>query len=125
MNVMLKAVVHNGTGKAARLDRPSAGKTGTSQDFRDAWFIGYTGEFIGGVWLGNDNGSPMKKVTGGGFPARLWKEVMITAHQGLPVRPIPSPHDLQAPQPRKVPNPVEDSELPKFIKEIFRIFGGD
>ncbi len=127
MNTMLKAVVQEGTGKAARLDRPSAGKTGTSQEFRDAWFIGYTGEFIAGVWIGNDNGAPMKRVTGGGLPARLWKDVMVTAHQGLSVKPIPSPQDPRdTPSPHEFPkNPLENLEVPKFIKEIFKLFGGE
>ncbi|MCW9034637.1 MAG: PBP1A family penicillin-binding protein [Rhodospirillales bacterium] len=125
MNVMLKAVVQDGTGKSAHLDRPSAGKTGTSQDFRDAWFIGYTGEFIAGVWVGNDNGASMKKVTGGGLPARLWKDVMVAAHQGLPIRPIPSPQEPKKIQPQRIPNPIENLEIPKFIKDIFKIFSGN
>ena len=75
-----------GTGKAARLDRPAAGKTGTTSDYRDAWFIGFTADYVGGVWLGNDNNAPMKRVTGGSLPARLWHDIMTDAHSGLPVR---------------------------------------
>ncbi len=89
MNAMLSQVIEQGTGRAARLDRPAAGKTGTSQDFRDAWFIGYTADLVAGVWLGNDDGRPMKKVTGGGLPAHLWRDVMTGAHDGLPKRPLP------------------------------------
>jgi penicillin-binding protein 1A len=87
---MLVAVVEQGTGRAARLDRPAAGKTGTSQDHRDAWFVGYTADYVAGVWLGNDDNSPMERVTGGGLPAELWRAVMLEAHQGLPARPLPS-----------------------------------
>ncbi len=79
MNYMLSAVLFEGTGRLAKLDIPAAGKTGTSQNFRDAWFLGYTEQLITGVWVGNDNGSPMKSVTGGGLPARIWREAMIYA----------------------------------------------
>lgn len=86
MQSMLQGVIDQGTGKAARLSRPAAGKTGTSQDFRDAWFIGFTNELVTGVWLGNDDSSPMKKVTGGSLPAVLWRQFMTDALKGAPVR---------------------------------------
>ena len=86
LQTMLSDVVTTGTGRAARLRRPAAGKTGTSQEFRDAWFVGFTAEMVTGVWLGNDNSSPMKKVTGGSFPARLWKGFMTEALKGAPAR---------------------------------------
>jgi penicillin-binding protein 1A len=89
MNAMLGRVVQSGTGRKAKLNRPAAGKTGTSQNYRDAWFIGYTADFAAGVWFGNDNGRPMKKVTGGGLPAKLWQKIMTKAHAGLPVRNLP------------------------------------
>jgi len=89
MNQMLAAVIESGTGKAARIGRPAAGKTGTNQDFRDAWFVGYTADLIAGVWAGNDNGAPMKGVTGGGLPARIWRDFMTGAHNGMPSRPLP------------------------------------
>ena len=82
MNHMMAGVIAGGTGKTARLDRPAAGKTGTSQNHRDAWFIGYTADLIAGVWIGNDNGKPMTRVTGGGLPAVLWKRFMTDAHRG-------------------------------------------
>lgn len=91
MNKMLARVITEGTGRKARLDRPVAGKTGTSQNFRDAWFIGYSAELIAGVWMGNDNGRPMKGVTGGGLPAETWRNFMIAAHKGRPKQPLPSP----------------------------------
>ena len=86
MQTMLQGVIDRGTGKAARLSRPAAGKTGTSQDFRDAWFIGFTNELVTGVWLGNDDSSPMKKVTGGSLPAMLWRQFMTDALKGVPAR---------------------------------------
>lgn len=86
LQTMLSDVVSSGTGRAARLKRPAAGKTGTSQEFRDAWFVGFTAELVAGVWLGNDNASSMKKVTGGSLPARLWKEFMTKALKGAPAR---------------------------------------
>ena len=92
MQRMMSAVIAEGTGKAARLDRPAAGKSGTTQDYRDAWFLGYTADYVAGVWLGNDDQRhEMKKVTGGGLPAQLWKQVMMAAHRGLPPRPLSLP----------------------------------
>lgn len=88
VNDLLRAVVAWGTGKAANPGRPAAGKTGTSQDFRDAWFVGYTGELVTGVWMGNDDSSPMKKVTGGGLPARLWRAYTRGALDGRAARPL-------------------------------------
>jgi penicillin-binding protein 1A len=84
LNDMLHAVVTSGTGRRAALPRhPAAGKTGTSQDFRDAWFVGFTGHFVAGVWVGNDDGRAMNGVMGGGLPAQLWHDVMLIAHAGL------------------------------------------
>ena len=79
MNEMLAGVVDRGTGKAARLPRPAAGKTGTTQEYRDAWFIGYTADLVAGVWLGNDDNTPMNKVTGGSLPAPAWRDFMLAA----------------------------------------------
>ena len=76
------------TGTARKAEIPgwmAAGKTGTSQDFRDAWFIGYTANLVTGVWLGNDDNSPTKKATGGGLPVEVWTRFMRAAHQGVPV----------------------------------------
>jgi penicillin-binding protein 1A len=90
MNDMMNSVVAGGTGRGASLDLyPAAGKTGTSQHFKDAWFIGYTAQWVGGVWMGNDNGSPMRSVTGGSLPAEIWKELMLKAHEGLMAKPLP------------------------------------
>jgi penicillin-binding protein 1A len=110
MNMMMSETLLTGTGRKARLDsgRPAGGKTGTSQDFRDAWFIGYTGNLTTAVWLGNDDNSPTRKATGGGLPATVWKEVMDNAHEGLPMADLPGVPDVPATvsAPRK-PGPVE------------------
>jgi len=90
MNVMMHETVTSGTAHAAQLPGWSAaGKTGTSQEFRDAWFIGYTSHMITGVWLGNDDSSPTRKATGGGMPVEIWSRFMRTAHQGVPIAPLP------------------------------------
>lgn len=89
MNDMLGEVLVSGTGKRARLKRPAAGKTGTTQDYRDAWFVGYTASLVTAVWVGNDDGSPMKGVTGGSYPAAIWKRFMQAAHRGQPARALP------------------------------------
>ena len=92
MNEMMAQTLTIGTAhKAALPGWPAAGKTGTSQDFRDAWFIGYTAHLVTGVWLGNDDGTPTKKVTGGGLPVEIWSRFMRGAHQGVPVAAMPGP----------------------------------
>ncbi len=106
---MMKGVVAFGTGTAAKLDdRPVAGKTGTSQSFRDAWFMGFTADYIGGIWMGNDDNKPMKKVTGGSYPARAWKSMMQTAEAGLPISALPTDAYLR---PADVAAPTEDDAL--------------
>jgi penicillin-binding protein 1A len=90
MNAMLQETLHSGTGRRGNLPGwPAAGKTGTSQDFRDAWFVGYTGHLVGGVWLGNDDASPTKRLSGGGLPAEIWSRFMKVAHKGVPVVGLP------------------------------------
>ncbi len=74
---MLENVVNYGTGKNAALPTFVAGKTGTSQDYRDAWFVGFTTDYVCAVWLGNDDNSPMDKITGGNLPAQIWKKIML------------------------------------------------
>ncbi len=81
------------SGTAHKAELPgwmAAGKTGTSQDFRDAWFIGYTANLVTGVWLGNDDNSPTKKATGGGLPVEIWTRFMKAAHQGVTPVPLPA-----------------------------------
>ncbi len=91
MNYMLLDVVARGTAvKAGLPGRQVAGKTGTSQDFKDAWFIGFTPQLVTGVWIGNDNNKPMRKVTGGSLPATIWHDFMIRAMEGKPAQAIPN-----------------------------------
>jgi penicillin-binding protein 1A len=108
MSSMLNTAMMSGTGRRAAIAaHPAAGKTGTSQEFRDAWFIGYTAHLTAGVWIGNDNGKPMQRATGGGLPAEIWREVMTAAHAGkaplaLPgttYRPQSAPDAVAATQP--------------------------
>jgi penicillin-binding protein 1A len=90
MNQMMHETLMSGTAHSAQLAGwPAAGKTGTSQDFRDAWFIGYTGHLVTGVWLGNDDSSPTRKATGGGLPVEIWSHFMKPAHQGVAVVALP------------------------------------
>ncbi len=90
LNGMLTAAVTHGTGQRAQVPGHSvAGKTGTTQDFRDAWFVGYTAHLIGGVWVGNDDGKPMNRVSGGSLPARIWQRVMVKAHEGREALALP------------------------------------
>lgn len=86
---LLRQVIARGTGKAADPGRPAAGKTGTGQNYRNAWFVGFTGELAAAVWLGNDDMTPMAKVTGGGAPARIWANVLRAALKGRPVTGLP------------------------------------
>jgi penicillin-binding protein 1A len=87
---MMNSVVENGTGKRAQLDGiPTCGKTGTTNDWRDGWFVGYTGNFVAGVWMGNDDFSPTNHMVGGSLPAMTWHDIMAYAHQGVELRQLP------------------------------------
>ena len=99
LNNMLQSVVTEGTGRAATLDYTnSVGKTGTSSAYRDAWFIGFTGQYVVGVWLGNDDFTPMARVTGGSYPAQTWQKFMVQARDTDNIPQIPGVplHPLQA-----------------------------
>ncbi|AZY92957.1 glycosyl transferase [Paracoccus sp. S4493] len=86
---MMQQVISNGTGGRAQLgDRPVAGKTGTTSSYRDAWFVGFTEQYVTGVWMGNDDNTPLTGVTGGGLPAEIWQAVMLEIHDGLPELPL-------------------------------------
>ncbi len=87
---MMKQVIEKGTGRRARLEgRPAAGKSGTTSAARDAWFIGFTADYVAGVWMGYDDNTPLTGVTGGGLPAEIWRETMVRVHEGLPPSPLP------------------------------------
>ena len=97
---MMTQVIQNGTGGRAALgDRPVAGKTGTTSEARDAWFIGFTADYVAGVWMGYDNNTPLKGVTGGGIPAEIWHETMMRVEDGLPITQLP----LIVPTPKSPP----------------------
>ena len=90
MNGMLIQVPEWGTGRRAKLDGiVTAGKTGTTSDYRDAWFCGFTGNYAAAVWFGNDNYKPTRRMTGGSLPAQTWREIMTYAHNGIDLKPIP------------------------------------
>ena len=90
MNMMLSKVVEEGTARRAALEGiRSAGKTGTTNAHRDAWFVGYTGNFVAGIWFGNDDYSTMHQMTGGSLPAMTWQAIMSYAHQGIELKTIP------------------------------------
>ncbi len=106
MNAMLSEVIRTGTGRAARIAKWQAGgKTGTSQNFRDSWFVGYTANLATGIWFGNDDGSPTKKVTGGLLPAKAWGRFMTLAHDGVPVADLPGHQAVVMTIPQNVPIP--------------------
>jgi penicillin-binding protein 1A len=115
MNMMMQETLLTGTGRKAELPGwPAAGKTGTSQDFRDAWFVGYTAHLVGGVWLGNDDNRPTKRASGGGLPVDIWSRFMRQAHSGVPVAALPgtiSPRaatvSAPADRPMRPPAPIE------------------
>ena len=120
MILMMNSVVENGTGRRARLDGIAAsGKTGTTNAYRDAWFMGYTGNFVCGVWFGNDDFSPTNRMTGGSLPAMTWHNIMTYAHQGIEIKPLPG---IQAPPARQqpafatlAPNPGEPPPPPRPV----------
>jgi penicillin-binding protein 1A len=100
MNSMLVQVVESGTGKRAQLDHIKVGgKTGTTNGYKDAWFVGFTGNYVGAVWFGNDDDSPMNNMTGGSLPAQTWHDVMVYAHDGIELKPLPGVPQPVSPQP--------------------------
>jgi len=135
---MMRETLLTGTARKAELAGwPAAGKTGTSQEFRDAWFVGYTAHLVTGVWLGNDDGTPTKKITGGGLPVEIWNRFMTAAHQGIPVASLPGvsespfaglqpPWKLFAPsqpkpEPAPPPTPAAADKLDTWLLD--RLFG--
>jgi len=136
MVMMMNNAVENGTGRRAQLDGiKTAGKTGTTSAWRDAWFMGYTGNFVCGIWLGNDDYTPTRNMTGGTLPALTWHKVMAYAHQGVEIKPLiglkgtPAPR-LEEPQvatgpsfiesPRPMTLPQRTSERLLRLEKIMR-----
>ena len=118
MNAMMHETLVSGTARHADLPGwQAAGKTGTSQDFRDAWFVGYTSRLVTGVWLGNDDASPTKKATGGGLPVEIWSRFMKTALRGTAPAPLPGVTGgwfaTALPQPFAPPNAVAANRAPQ------------
>ena len=131
MTRLMVETVTTGTGKAARLDeRPSAGKTGTTQDSHDAWFVGFTADLVCGVWIGNDNSAPMHKApgltaTGGGVPAHIFHAFMEDAEQGLPVRPLTGAALVARCRRSAAAGAAQDDKKPDAFERILNgIFGG-
>ena len=114
---MLYGVVTSGTGRSAAIPgHEAAGKTGTTQDYHDAWFVGFTADYVASVWVGNDDSTPMKVVTGGSLPATIWREVMIAAEKGKKSTPL----DKSSPQ-----APVDDSVLDASVPDTEPSTGDD
>ena len=117
MNQMLRGVVTSGTGRSAAIaGRDIAGKTGTTSDYKDAWFVGYTGGFVTAVWVGKDDATPMRGVTGGAAPAAIWKSFMEAALPRLNVMAIPNGPPM--PEGWQETNPVQD-----LISSVGDLFG--
>lgn len=127
---MMHQVVQTGTGTRARLpDREVAGKTGTTQATRDAWFLGFTADYVTGVWMGYDDNTPLTGVTGGGLPAEIWHETMLRVNEGIAARPLPMQRPKarveprQDPQPQRQPQPRDGGNA---IENILRgLLGGN
>jgi penicillin-binding protein 1A len=120
MNDMLQATVASGTGRRAAIPGQAvAGKTGTSQDYRDAWFVGYTSYLTAGVWVGNDDGRTMNRVRGGTLPAEIWHDVMVAAHEAKVPLALPDATTLRPPPVASVTVPskqrVADDEIARML----------
>ena len=127
MNDMMNATMVSGTGRQAALpDQIAGGKTGTSQNSRDAWFVGYTAHYVGGVWVGNDDGSKMRNVTGGTLPAHIWHDIMVYAHEGKQPLALPGTRSpwLEEASSRLWTAPAEKSNAPLYRRMIDLLSGG-
>ncbi len=124
MNAMLFEVVQSGTGRGAALrGREVGGKTGTSTDYRDAWFIGFTPELVAGVWVGNDNSTPMKRVTGGALPAQIWGSFMLTSLKGQRPTPLPRAEPIYEPLIAEFEDEAPDGFFDRLGNLLDRIIG--
>jgi penicillin-binding protein 1A len=116
---MMGAVVEQGTGRAARLGQKAYGKTGTTQGYRDALFVGFTGDLVVGVWVGNDDHSPMSRVVGGDIPARIWRDVMTSGLKAGLVARDSAPEPRFAPEAERVEDAPRPKHVPKWLRRIF------
>jgi len=126
LTYMMSRVVEAGTGTRARLPgRAAAGKTGTTQAARDAWFLGFTADYVAGVWMGYDDNTPLTGVTGGGLPAEIWRETMVRVHADLPPSPLPMQRPARRdPQPGTVAEPARPAPRENPVETILRqLFG--
>lgn len=123
---MMEKVVSEGTGKRAQFDgRALAGKTGTTQAARDAWFVGFSADYVAGVWMGYDDNTPLTGVTGAGLPADIWRETMIRVHEGVPPKPLPSMTPSQAGETRDTGAGQQGGGAVGIIEGLLRdILGG-
>lgn len=122
---MMSQVVENGTAKRARIPgREIAAKTGTTQAARDAWFLGFSADYVTGVWMGNDDNSPLTGVTGGGLPADIWRETMLRIHEDLPARPLPMIQVAELPVVKIAPQTGNRQNNGNFIDQLLQdLFG--
>lgn len=125
---LMRGVVEEGTGTRARLDGwQAAGKTGTSQDAKDAWFIGFTAEYVAGVWMGYDDNTPLRGVTGGGLPAEIWRETMARVHEGKESSELPMSAEDSGPSSSSSQDGEDspDERRRTVIDLIAELFGAD
>ncbi len=124
---MMEKVVSDGTGRRAQLPGwQVAGKTGTTQAARDAWFVGFTAKYVAGIWIGYDDNTPLKGVTGGGLPAEIWRETMLRVHEGMTPEPLPMRAPIPATKPAPAPKPADKPRDPiaRVLDGVLRdIFG--
>ncbi len=133
LTYMMAQVINQGTGGRARLDREAAGKTGTTNSARDAWFLGFTADYVAGVWMGYDDNRPLTGVTGGGLPAEIWQEVMVRVHEGVEAKPLPMAlpqpsaaqfQDEFAPEPIIVQPGMSEQDInEQILRDVLRSLG--
>ena len=119
MTNMLEGVVQRGTGAGANIGRPAAGKTGTTDDYRDAWFVGYTPNLVATVWIGQDTGGNLDGITGGDLPAQIWRKFMVEATKKLPAASFTRPAGLVNVKINPVDGLLADSQTKNPKDELF------
>lgn len=121
---MMEEVIRSGTGRRADPGRPAAGKTGTTQAARDAWFLGFTADYVIGVWMGKDDNRPLAGVTGGGLPAEIWREVALRVHEGLPARPLATSPGRARGGPVAAADETDDGVVATVFRQVLGALGG-